>query len=137
MIDKSKKREILRRAEQLKKNPPKITQEHHDGAKKLLEQNKKFYESKDRTLANERKAFAKDVGDWTHNQIKGVGKLFHGFGEGKKTLCAFPGCGKHEGQMFNMNDGQWYDSEHRWFGNLTQEQQERERSQCLSTKQTR
>ena len=131
MINKTEKREVKRAIEKLRRNPPKVTPQDHAHAQRLLDQNKKFEESKDRDIERERKALAKDVAGFVHTQFNGVGTLFHGFGEGKKALCSI--CEQHESQMHNMNDGQWYCSEHRWFGNLSKEQQKKERV-CLSQK---
>lgn len=126
MIDKETKRLAKKKVEELRRNPPRITKEHLDGADKLLQKQKEFEKKKDLDIVRERQAFSKDIAGYVHNHINGVGVLFHGIGEGKKVVCAFPGCGKHEGTMFNMNDGKWYDSEHKWFGNLTEQQKERE-----------
>lgn len=114
--------------ENIRKHPPKITQEHRDGAAQLLKKHQENEEKKDRESKKEIKDFSKDISGFVYNQIRGIGKVFHGFGEGKKVLCSFPDCGKHESQMFNKKDGQWYCGEHRWFGDLTEKQKQEERN---------
>lgn len=114
---------------QLRKQVPKVTQEHIEGGKRMLEQVKKFEEEKDRSAKAELNGLAKDVGSFLYNATHGVGELFNGFGEGKKHHCSI--C--LEQAIFNTRDSRWYCTDHRWFGNLTTEQQERERS-CLLTK---
>lgn len=113
----------------LKKQTPKVTQEHIEGGKKMLEKVIKFDEEKERSHRNEIRGLAEDVGSFVHNAVHGVGELFHGYGEGKKHLCSI--C--LENAIFNTMDGRWYCSEHRWFGNLKTEQQEKERT-CLFLK---
>jgi len=119
-----------KRSQDLRRNPPKVTQEHRNKAKDLEKQQIAFEESKDRDIVRERKALSKDIAGYVYNQYQGVGAKFHGIGEGKKVYCAFPGCGKHEGTMHNMKDNKWYDSEHRWFGDLNEQEKEKELS-CL------
>ena len=114
--------------EKLRRNPPKVTREHWDQAGKLLEKDKALKAEKDRDISREIKDFSKDLSGFVHNHVNGVGAVFHGIGEGKakNITCSFPGCGKHESTMYNAKDGKWYDSEHRWFGNLNEEQKQKE-----------
>lgn len=121
-MNKINKEKALQRIKELRKNPPKVTEEHHKGAARMLEQHKKFEESKDRSISNERKGLAKDVASFVYNQVNGVGQLFNGIGEGKKHRCSI--C--KERAVFNTNDHKWYCAEHRWFGNLSEEQQKKE-----------
>ena len=107
----------MQRVEQLRKQAVNVTAEHFAGAKKLLDQHNAFEAAKDKDVANERKALAKDVAGFVHNQYNGVGVLFHGFGEGKRTTCEI--CKEHQSSMYNQKDGRWYCAEHRWFGNLS------------------
>lgn len=130
MITKENKKKILARAQQLKKNAPKVTEEHKRQAAELFKKHQEFERSKDRSIENERKGLAKDVAGFVHTHLNGVGQLFNGFGEGKKVVCCL--CKEHKGQMHNMKDGQWYCAEHRWFGNLTKEEQEKERNHVKS-----
>lgn len=134
MISKENKAKALKRIREIEKNPPVITEAHRRHAAKLLEQNKKFYEDKDRGIDNERKAISKDLAGWVHNQYNGVGKVFHGYGEGKmrKIKCWF--CGQHCSSEFFSLNGKWYGKEHKQFSNLNEEEQERERKSCLLTK---
>ena len=134
MLSRHDKREAMKRVEELQRNPPKVLPQHIEGAKQLLEQNKKFEAEKDRDIKRELQGLSKDCASFVHNRVNGVGQLFHGFGQGKRVLCSI--CEQHDSSMFNMNDGQWYCAEHRWFGNLTDEQKERERT-CLSSKDTK
>lgn len=134
MLSREDKRSAYRQIEKIRKNPPIITQEHRDGAKQLLKQHEKNETKKDEEIKGELKDFSRDLAGFVHNHTQGVGKIFHGFGVGKKVICRFPSCQKHESQMHNMNDGKWYCQEHRWFGNLTEQQKRKERL-CLLTKQ--
>lgn len=113
----------------LKKQTPKVTQADIEGGKRMLEKVKGFEESKDQSIKTELTGLAKDVGNFVYNATHGVGKLFYGFGEGKRHICSV--C--LETAIFNTRDSQWYCSDHRWFGNLTTEQQEKERA-CLYSK---
>ena len=108
------------RVAELRKNPPKITEEGRRKADAMFSEHQEFERSKDRSIVNERQALAKDVAGFVHNHVNGVGAMFHGIGEGKarSIVCSFPGCGKHEGEMFNMKDGEWYCRGHKEFGNL-------------------
>lgn len=96
----------------------------------MFQKHKEYEAEKDRDIAREQKAFSKDLAGFVYNRIKGVGQIFHGFGEGKarSILCSI--CEQHESQMFNMKDGKWYCTEHRWFGDLNNGQQQKERK-CL------
>ena len=136
MLSREDKRLAHKQIDELRRNPPKITQEHVDGAKKLFKQHEAHEAQKDRDIRREIKDFSKDLSGFVHNHFNGVGAIFHGVGDGKKVICAFPGCGRHESIMHNMKDGKWYDHEHRWFGNLTEEQKQKERK-CLLTRQTK
>lgn len=133
MLDAESKRIARRRVEELRRNPPKVTQADIEGADRLFKEHQDFEAAKDRDIERERKALAKDVGSFAYNQISGVGQLFHGIGEGKvnKIKCQFPGCGAHEGEMYNMKDGKWYCGHHKSFGNLTKEQKQKELEPCL------
>mgnify|MGYP001591228163 FL=1 len=131
MLSKEDKRIAYRRIEEIRRNPPKITREHWDHADKLLKQNEAEEAKKDKDIKGELKDLSKDLSGFVYNQISGVGKIFHGIGEGKKSVCSV--CEQHESRMYNMKDGKWYCQEHRWLGNLKTEQQEKERS-CLSIK---
>jgi hypothetical protein len=137
MLDKETIRMARKRAEESRRNPVRITKEHWDGADKLLKEHEAFESSKDKDIERECQALAKDVAGFTYNQVVGIGKLFNGLGEGKakSITCQFPGCGIHEGSMFNMTDGKWYCSHHKSFGNLTEPQKEKELGLCLQTKQ--
>ena len=128
MLTREDKRIAHQRINQLRRNPPKVTQEHKDGARKMFQKHKEYEAEKDRDIAREQKAFSKDLAGYVYNHINGVGSVFHGVGDGrvKEITCNFPGCGKHESTMYNSKDGKWYDSEHRWFGNLTEEQKQKE-----------
>jgi len=123
MISNEDKRIAYRTIEKLRKNPPKVTQEHRDGAKKLLEQHKANEAEKDRDIRREVKDFSKDLAGFVHTHLNGVGELFHGIGDGKKVDCSH--CGNHSSQMYNMNDGKWYCHEHRWLGDLNDEERKR------------
>ena len=122
----------MQRIQELKKNPPRILPEHRAGAKRLLDQHNAHEIEKERDIARERKALAKDVASFAFNHTVGIGQIFHGIGEGKKNKCHI--CEEHKSQMFNMKDNQWYCSEHRWFGELNEEEKEKELL-CLKTKE--
>lgn len=130
------KRAVMRQVENMRKNPPRVLPQHHAEAKKLLDKNKAFYEAKDKDIARERKSVSREIADWTYNQIRGVGKVFHGFGEGKaRTLiCSF--CGEHCSSQWYSVNGKWFGSEHKQFSELTGDELERERL-CLLQKKTR
>lgn len=135
MLDKESKRIAKKRVEELRRNPPKITQADRDGADRMFKQHQEFEAQKDRDIERDRQAFAKDLAGFTYNHLVGVGKLFHGIGECKtrNIKCQFPDCGAHEGEMYNMKDGKWYCSHHKSFGNLTEEQKEKELGLCLNS----
>ncbi len=105
-------------------------QEHKDGAKKLLENHKAIEAEKDKDIKREIKDFSKDLSGFVHNHLNGVGEYFHGIGEGKKVNCKL--CDRHESTMYYCKDGKWYCPEHRWFGNLTKEQKDNERSSYVN-----
>lgn len=132
-MDKKQQR-IHALKKQFRKQLPKVEQSHIEGAKKLLEQHKKFEESKDRSIKNEMRGLAKDVGNYVYNATHGVGQLFNGYGNGKvrQLICHF--CGEHcSDKWTNAKDGKWYGNDHVQFAGLSDEQQEKERA-CLSSK---
>lgn len=115
----------------LRRNPPRLTKSDWAAGKKALQDHKDHEARKDEDIKREIGDLSKDLSGFVYNQINGIGALFHGIGEGKKVLCSI--CLKHESTMHNMNDGKWYCSEHRWFGDLNEEQKEKERK-CLLTR---
>ena len=131
MLNREDERIAYQRIEEINRNPPKITRKDWDFADKLVKEDKDAKAKKSKDVKNELKDLSKDLSGFVYNHISGVGKIFHGIGEGKKSVCSV--CEQHESRMYNMNDGKWYCQEHRWLGNLTTEQQEKERS-CLSIK---
>jgi len=112
----------------LRRNPTKITEADRRAADAEFKKQQDFERSKDRSLENERKGLAQDVAGFVHNHVNGVGTLFHGIGPGKtrQITCEFPGCGIHEGEMFNMKDSKWYCGNHKGFGNLEESQKQKE-----------
>lgn len=134
MLSNEDKRIAGKRIAELRKNPPRLTKSDWAAGRKALQEHNKNEERKDKDIKREIGDLSKDLAGFVHNQINGVGKVFHGIGEGKKVICSF--CEQHEARMFNMNDGKWYCQEHRWFGNLNEEQKRKEQS-CLSTKRSK
>ena len=112
--------------EKLRRNPPKVTRQHWDQAGELLKRDKEIKDEKDRDIRREIKDFSKDLSGFVYNRIKGVGEIFNGFGEGraKEIKCSF--CEQHESIMHHMKDSKWYCPAHKWFGDLTEEQKQKE-----------
>lgn len=89
----------------------------------MFEKHQEFEREKDRDIARERSALAKDVAGFAFNQINGNGKYFYGKGggiPGKKKYCEVPGCGIHENEMFYTD--KWRCKRH----HLIQDQQKKE-----------
>lgn len=126
MITANDKRLAEKAIHELRRNPPKITQADREGGERLFKEHQRFEDQKERDIRSETKDFSKDLAGYVHNQINGVGDMFNGIGSGKKAICKFSKCGKHESQMFNMADGKWYCSEHKWFGRLNKDQKQKE-----------
>jgi hypothetical protein len=127
-MDKESKRIAMQTIERIKKNPPKITRQDWDASKKLLAEHMSNEDTKDRHIKSDIDNLSRELAGFAYNSIKGCGKLFYGIGNGKKAICSY--CGEHSGQMYNMNDCRWYCSEHKWFGNLTEKQKEKELVKC-------
>lgn len=125
-LSKEDVRIARKKVQDLRKNPTRTTEADRQGAKEMFKKHEAFEKEKDDDIARDRKAVSKDLAGFFYNHTQGVGELFHGIGEGKKAYCSFPDCGVHEGEMFNMKDGKWYCRGHRDFGNLTEEQKEKE-----------
>ena len=130
MLNKEQKRLAYQRIEKLRKNPTKVTRSDWIESGKLIEKHKADEAKKEKNIKSELKDFSKDLSGYVHNHLNGVGQLFHGIGQGRarEIRCSF--CERHESTMHNTKDGKWYCTEHRWFGNLTEEQKQKERVQC-------
>lgn len=133
MLSREEKYKANQRIKELKKNPPKPTHDDHVAAERLLNKWQKFEEDKEKDCRRELKdACYEAAGDVDRLVTRGaVSTVVHGIGEGKKVNCDV--CQEHDSQMFFKKDNKWYCAEHRWFGDLTDEQKEKERI-CLSTK---
>lgn len=125
---------------QFTKQVPMVTQEHRDGAKKLLEKHIAFEEAKDRSIKNELHGLAKDVGSFVHNAVRGnksvwFGGIGGGTGRSSQIKCFF--CGKHcSDKWTNAKDGKWYGEDHLQYAGLKKAQLKRERL-CLFSKATK
>ena len=82
---------------------------------------------KDRNFKNMLGGMSKEVSDYAYRKIvNGVGYMrFSGIGNGKKNKCSI--CEQHDSTM-TMRGSKWYCEEHKSMWNLTQEEQEHERS---------
>lgn len=135
-MDREGKYKALKQIEAIKKNPPKITAEHWAGAKKMELKERARQAQIDKDIDTEVKAIAKDMGEFTHGVMAGVGgsvRKFNGFGEGKakRLICAF--CGEHCSDQWHHINDKWYGKEHEQFARLTRADQKRERV-CLLQK---